>query len=146
MAKMIFVNLPVRDVAASTAFYAALGFTQDQRFSNHQASAMQWSDTISFMLLSNDFFRTFTDKAIADARTTAQALLCLSADSRDEVDAMLDKALAAGGTAHPLDPKEATDFMYGRSFEDPDGHGIELMWMDVAAFEAATQPHQPVAA
>lgn len=142
MAKMIFVNLPVRDVAASADFYAALGFVQDHRFSNDQAAAMVWSDTISFMLLSHDFFRTFTPKAIPDARTHAQALICLSADSRDAVDAMLDRAAAGGGTLHPASPQEVSKVMYGRSFEDLDGHGVELMWMDVAAFEAAQQQTQ----
>lgn len=136
MAKMIFVNLPVADVAAATAFYEAIGMTRNPAFSNEQASAMVWSDTISFMLLSHDFFRTFTPKAIPDARVTAQTLICLSADSRAEVDAILARAAAAGGSIDPVSAQEVNDFMYGRSFEDLDGHGIELMWMDAAAMQA----------
>jgi uncharacterized protein len=137
MTQMIFVNLPVADVAASTAFYEAIGFTKDPRFSNEEASAMRWSETISFMLLSHRFYATFTDKRIGDPRTTSQALLCLSADSREAVDTMLALATAAGGRVHPPSPQEVSDVMYGRSFEDLDGHGLELMWMDVAGFEAA---------
>ena len=143
MPKMIFVNLPVADVAASTAFYEALGMTRDARFSNEQASAMVWSDTITFMLLAHDFFRTFTPKAIADARTSAQALICLSGETRADIDALLARAVAAGGEAHPIDPREVNDFMYGRSFDDLDGHGIELMWMDVDAMMQAANQAEP---
>ena len=82
MAELIFVNLPVTDLARSTAFYEAIGCRRDSRFSNDVAAAMVWSDTISFMLLTPDFFRTFTPKPIADAHATCGVLLCLSRDSR----------------------------------------------------------------
>lgn len=144
MTKMIFVNLPVADVARATAFYEAIGFTQDPRFSNAMASSMQWSDSIVFMLLGHDFFRTFTPKPIADEHQATAHLLCLSMDDRVAVDAITAKAAAAGGTAD-VRPAQDHSFMYGRTFADPDGHIIEPMWMDVAAFEAAQQPQAQAA-
>lgn len=132
MSKMIFVNLPVADVAASTRFYEAIGFTKDDRFSNDQASAMVWSDTISFMLLSHNFFRSFTPKAIPDAHTSNEVLLCLSMESRAEVDAIVEKAIAAGSKGD-ISPADEHGFMYGRNFEDLDGHVFAPMWMDAEA-------------
>ena len=129
MSKLIFVNLPVTDLARSTAFYEAVGFNKNPKFSNEQASCMVWSDTIHFMLLRHDFWKTFTDKEIVDAPKAAQVLLCLTRDSRDEVDAMVAQAGAAGGRLDPT-PVQDMDFMYGRSFEDPDGHIFEISWMD----------------
>ncbi len=135
MAKMIFVNLPVADVAKATAFYEAIGMTRNEQFSNEHASAMRWSDEINFMLLGYAFYQTFTGKRIADAHATSQVLICLSRDSRAEVDSILAAALAAGGT-EPRAPQDMP-FMYGRAFEDLDGHGFEPMWMDVAGMAAA---------
>ncbi len=134
MPKMIFVNLPVADLPRSIAFYQAIGCEKNNAFSNEQAAMLVWSDTISFMLLSHDFYRTFTAKQIADAHATSEMLLCLSRDSREEVDAITNAALAAGGR----EPRPAQDmgFMYGRAFEDPDGHVFEPMWMDMAAMAA----------
>jgi|TARA_R110002012_G_scaffold80553_4_gene204263 uncharacterized protein len=129
MSKLIFVNLPVTDLARSTAFYEAVGFAKNPKFSNEQASCMVWSDTIHFMLLRHDFWKTFTDKEIVDAPKAAQVLLCLTRDSRDEVDAMVAQAGAAGGTLDPT-PVQDMGFMYGRSFEDPDSHIFEISWMD----------------
>ncbi len=146
MTKMIFVNLPVADVEKSAAFYEAIGATKDERFSQAgQAASLQFSDTIVFMLLSHDFFRTFTPKTIPDAREVAQVLVCLSEDSRQSVDATLDKAVAAGAKGDPTPKQEMGDFMYGRSFEDLDGHIVELMWMDVNAAMAAWSQPQPEA-
>ncbi|MGN6268967.1 MAG: VOC family protein [Sphingomonas sp.] len=145
MAKMIFVNLPVADVAKATAFYEAIGFTKNAQFSNEQASMMVWSDTISFMLLARPFYSTFTSKQIADAHAVSETLLCLSCDSREAVDAIVAKATAAGGRADP-GPKQDMGFMYGRSFEDLDGHHFESMWMDVAAAIASDDLHQPLVA
>ncbi|ODP37095.1 VOC family protein [Sphingomonas turrisvirgatae] len=137
MPKMIFVNLPVADVAKSTAFYEAIGFTRDARFSNEMASAMTWSDTITVMILSRDFYRTFIPhKQIANSAKTNEVLLCLSFDSREAVDAITQQAAAAGGTADIREPQDM-GFMYGRSFEDPDGHVYEPMFMDMAAAMAA---------
>jgi uncharacterized protein len=136
MPQMIFVNLPVKDVAKSTAFYEAIGCTKDPRFSNEVASAMQLSDEIVFMILGEDFFKTFTPKPIADARTTTEVLICISRDSRDAVDAIVDAAAAAGGKAD-VGPKQDMGFMYGRTFEDLDGHIFEPMFMDMEAAMAA---------
>ena len=146
MAKMIFVNLPVADVERATAFYQAIGATKDERFSQAGAgNAVVFSDTITFMLLSHDFFRTFTPKTIPDARDTAQVLLCLSEDSRDAVEGTLAKALAAGGKPDPTPRQEMGDYMYGRSFEDLDGHIVEVMWMDVdKAMAAWSNTPEPV--
>ena len=132
MPKLIFVNLPVADLPRSTAFYEAIGATKNEQFSDDTAACMVLSETIHVMLLTHDKFRQFTPKAIADAKTTSEVLICLSADSREEVDDMVDKAGAAGGAVDP-GPKQDYGFMYGRSFEDPDGHIWEVMWMDVAA-------------
>jgi predicted lactoylglutathione lyase len=130
--QMIFINLPVADVARATAFYEAIGCVQDPRFSNEVASSMQLSDTIVFMLLSHDFFKTFTPKPIADAHAATEALICISRDSREAVDAIVEKAAAAGGKAD-VGPKQDMGFMYGRTFEDPDGHIFEPMFMDLEA-------------
>ncbi len=132
MAKMIFVNLPVRDVKKSTDFYLSLGATKDERFSDETGSCLVFSDTIFIMALSHEKFAQFTTKEIADAHRSAQVLLCLSCDSSAEVDDTVAKAAAAGGKADP-GPKQDFGFMYGRSFEDLDGHIFEVMWMDVEA-------------
>lgn len=102
---------------------------------------MMISETIHVMLLTHDKFRQFTPKTISDAKTTSEVLICLSADGRDAVDDILTKAKAAGGSGDP-GPKQDYGFMYGRSFEDPDGHIWEIMWMDV---EAATKAQSAAA-
>lgn len=131
--KMIFVNLPVADVEKSVAFYEAIGFTKDARFSRPGvAAAMVWSDAIVFMILSHAHFAEFTAKRIIDAKKEVQTLLCLSIDGRAGVDGIVEKAVAAGGKADP-GPKQDHGFMYGRSFEDRDGHVFEPMWMDLEA-------------
>lgn len=131
MPKMIFINLPVADVARSTAFYEAIGFEKNPQFSNEQASSMVWSDTIYLMLLSHDFYRTFTPKPIADSHATSGALYAMSFDSRADVDAFTDAAIAAGGReAHEA---EDLGFMYSRAFEDFDGHGFGPFYMDAEA-------------
>ena len=133
MAKMIFVNLPVADLERSIAFYRALGAEQNMQFSDATAAMMRFSDEIAVMLLTHDKYRQFTSKPIADAHASSQVLLCLSAEGgRGEVDAMVDRAAAAGGVPDP-GPKQDYGFMYGRSFEDPDGHHWEAAWMDMAA-------------
>lgn len=132
MPKMIFVNLPVADLARATAFYESVGATKNPQFSDGTASCMVFSDTIYAMLLTHEKYRHFTSKTIVDARTGSEVMLALSADSRAEVDAMVDKARAGGVVVDPT-PKQDLSFMYGRSFEDPDGHIWEVFWMDVAA-------------
>jgi uncharacterized protein len=140
MAKMIFVNLPVTDLARSMAFYESVGFTNNPQFTNDQAAAMMWSDEIVVMLLRHDFWKTFTTKTIPNAHQSAQVLLCLSHDSQDAVNGIVDSALTAGGKAEPT-PTQDLGFMYGRSFEDPDGHIWENVYMNMAAM-----PEQPAEA
>jgi uncharacterized protein len=132
MTKMIFVNLPVRDMAASTAFYVALGGTVNPQFSNDQATSIMLSDTIGVQLLTHAHYRGFTERPIGDARRESQALLAITADSRDAVDATLMRAAAAGGRADP-NPVQDHDFMFLRTVEDPDGYVWEVLWMDPAA-------------
>ncbi len=134
MPKMIFVNLPVADLDRSIAFYEAIGATRNPQFSDDTAACMIVSDTIFVMLVTHDKFRQFTPKAIADSRTTSEVLVCLTADSREEVDRTVEKA-AAGGKLDPA-PRQDLGFMYLRSFEDPDGHIWEVTWMDVEAMQA----------
>jgi uncharacterized protein len=136
MSKLIFINLPVADLERATAFYQAVGAQKNEQFSDNTASCMVFSDTIHAMLLTHDKFRQFTPKRIADARATSEVLIAISADSRDAVDAMVEKARAAGGAPDP-GPKQDHGFMYGRSFEDPDGHIWEVVWMDVEAAKKA---------
>jgi hypothetical protein len=128
---MIFVNLPVHDVERSKAFYAAIGFRNEPKFSNEAAAMMVLSETISVMLLTHPFYATFTRKPIADANNSSQVLLCISCESPTEVDRITDAAGTAGGKTD-LSQKDGTTGgpMYGRDFEDPDGHQWELMWMD----------------
>ena len=106
MTKMIFVNLPVKDLAASTRFYKAIGCEQNMQFSNEQAAMMVWSETISFMLLTHEYFGTFTAKRIADAQQTCEVLLALSRDSREEVDTINQAAAANGGKADVRPPQD----------------------------------------
>lgn len=136
MTRLVFINLPVDDLARATAFYEAIGAKKNPQFSDETASCMVLSDTIHVMPMVHDKFRQFTPKKIADAKTSSQVLICISADSRDEVDQTIGKAQGAGGRADPS-PKQDYGFMYGRSFEDPDGHIWEVVWMDVAAATAA---------
>jgi uncharacterized protein len=137
MSKLIFVNLPVADLARSTAFYEAVGATKNPQFSDHGGSCMVFSDAIHVMLLTHGKFSQFTSRPIADARATVQVLLCLSAESREAVDATVARAVSAGGQPDPS-PVDEYGWMYGRSFEDPDGHLWGINWMDLAGCAAAT--------
>ena len=139
MSRMIFVNLPVTDLERSKAFYAAVGATNEPKFSNEAAAMMKFSDEVNVMLLTHDFWRTFTAKEIPDAHKVAQVLLALSADSPAAVDQMVADATSAGGVADPTPKQDMGGMMYGRSFEDPDGHIWEVMWMDAAAAEAGAE-------
>ena len=136
MANMIFVNLPVADQQRSIAFYKAVGAEQNMQFSDETAACMVFSDAIHVMILTHDKYRQFTSKPIADAHASSQVLLCLNTSSRDEVDRITQSAGAAGGKADP-GPVQDHGWMYSRSFEDPDGHHWELVWMDMAALAGA---------
>jgi predicted lactoylglutathione lyase len=134
MSRMIFVNLPVADLGKSRGFLEALGATNEPKFTDETAACMQLSDSIFVMLLTHDKFKQFTPRPIADATAGSEVLLCLSADSREQVDSSVERAVSAGGTADP-GPKQDYGVMYGRSVADPDGHIWEIMWMDPAAAE-----------
>lgn len=129
----IFVNIPTGDLERSKAFYTALGADINPLFTDDNAAAVVWNDTVYFMVLHRDYLQTFTEKPIVDPATHAQTLIALSLDSRDAVDRMLAAGITAGGT----EPKPATDhgFMYTRDLEDPDGNILEFFWMDPAAVE-----------
>jgi predicted lactoylglutathione lyase len=131
--RLLFVNLPVEDVAATKAFHEALGFTFDPKFTDESCACLVVSDKAYVMLIDRTRFADFTAKPIADG-TATESILCVSADSRDGVDALADAALAAGATParEPMDH----GFMYGRSFHDLDGHLWEVMWMSQEAVEA----------
>lgn len=138
---MIFVNLPVTDLERSVAFYEAVGATRNQFTDGATASGVSFSDAIHVMLLTHKKFSEFTTRAIA-GRDTAQTLLCLSCASRAAVDAAVASAVAAGGVADP-GPVQEHGFMYGRSFEDPDGHIWEVAWMDPAAMHSPAPAAEP---
>ena len=131
MHPQIFVNLPIENMARSQAFFSAMGYRFNPEFTNDQGACLVVGDNLFVMLLVKDFYQTFTSKAIADARTTSEVLVCLSCQSRDEVDALVDKAAAAGATT----PRPAQDlgFMYSRSFDDLDGHTWEFVHMPDAS-------------
>jgi hypothetical protein len=128
--RKIFVNLPVKDLDKSMAFFKALGFTFNAQFTDETAACMVISDDIFAMLLTHDKFKQFTPKAIADTSKTSEVLTALSADSKDEVNKMVEAALKAGG--QKLREPQDYGFMYERSFQDLDGHIWEIMWMDPA--------------
>lgn len=131
---MIFVNLPVADVGRSRAFYEALGFTINESFSGERSACVVLSDTIYAMIMEPAAFAEFTDLPVADAHAATAAMYALTADGRDEVDALLERAVTAGGTA--ARPPRDLGFRYSRDFRDPDGHHWEVFWMDpVAAAE-----------
>ncbi|KRA42738.1 VOC family protein [Pseudoxanthomonas sp. Root630] len=134
MSTQIFVNLPVRDLDKAKAFFSALGYASNPQFTDENAACVVISDSIYVMLLVEPFFQGFTRKSLCDARTHTEVLICFSVASRSEVDAMVAKALAAGGR----EPMEAKDygFMYQRGFEDLDGHLWEVVRMDESGVPA----------
>ena len=136
MTHKIFVNLPVKDLAVSMEFFGKLGFEFNPDFANENGVCMVVSDNIFVMLLMEDFFQTFTKKEVADATKTTEVLTALSVESREAVDELLSVALEAGGQ----EAREPQDhgFMYGRSFEDPDGHIWEIFYMDEKAVSEET--------
>lgn len=129
----VFVNLPVADLPRSRAFYAALGFSFDERFSDDNAACVVVSESIFLMLLRRDYFATFAPRPVGDPARDTSVLVALSRDSREAVEAFMAAGLGAGGT----DNGRVQDFgfMYGRSISDPDGHVLEPVWMDVTAYE-----------
>jgi hypothetical protein len=131
MSRKIFVNLPVRDLRASMDFFAALGFGFNAQFTDETAACMEIAPDISAMLLTTEKFKGFTPKPVCDAREATEVLVCLSCESRVEVDALVAKAVAAGGSTYN-EPQDH-GFMYGHGFQDPDGHIWELITFEPAA-------------
>jgi uncharacterized protein len=129
----IFVNMPTTDLERSKAFYTALGFTINPLFTDENAACVVLSDDIYFMVLTREYLGTFTDKQIIDPKTQAQVSIALTRDTRDDVDEVLAKGLAAGGS----EPREAQDygFMYSRDLEDPDGNILGFLFMEPSAVE-----------
>ena len=136
---MIFVNLPVSDLAASRGFLEAIGAINEPKFTDETAAMMRFSEAINVMLLTRDKFASFTPREIADSHALSEVLIALSRDSREAVDATIDAAVAAGGSADP-GPRQDFGVMYGRSVADPDGHIWEFVWMDVDAAEQGASP------
>lgn len=131
-ARKLFVNLPVRDLKRSMAYFRELGFEFNAKFTNDQAAAMLINDDAWVMLLTVPFFQTFTKREVCDTAVSTEVLLCISAPSRVAVDELVARAVAAGGKPAQDEPQDH-GFMYGSSFYDLDGHGWEVMWMDPAA-------------
>ena len=131
MHKQIFVNLPIADMQKSQAFFKQLGYTFNPDFTNDQGACMVVGENLYVMLLVKDFFQGFTGKPVADATQSTEVLVCLSCESRAEVDDLVARAVAAGGSA-PRPPQDY-GFMYGHGFEDLDGHIWELAYMEPGA-------------
>jgi predicted lactoylglutathione lyase len=134
--RKIFVNLGVKDLGRSVEFFTKLGFTFDARFTDETATCMIVSDEAFVMLLVESRFKEFTKKELVDPATHTEAIVAFSAESREQVDELADRALEAGGT--PANDPMDHGFMYGRSFDDLDGHMWELIWMDPSALEKGT--------
>lgn len=135
MSTKIFVNLPTADLERSKAFYTGLGCEINPLFTDENAACVVWSDDVYFMVLTREFFATFTDKEVVDPSGAAQVLVALSRESREDVDAVIAAGLAAGGT-EPAGRTQDYGFMYSRDLEDPDGNVLEFMYMSE---EAAAQ-------
>jgi predicted lactoylglutathione lyase len=133
MTTSIFVNITTTDLERSKAFYSALGYTINPQFTDENAACVVLDENVYFMVLTREYFGTFTDKQVTDPKTHAQALIALSRDSREDVDDVLAKGLAAGGT----EPRDGQDlgFMYSRDLEDPDGNILEFLYMSPQAAE-----------
>jgi len=145
MSRLIFVNLAVEDLGRSVDFFTQLGFSFDPRFTDESGTCMVVSDQAYVMLLVKNRFKDFTPKELADPTAQTEAIVAFSAESRAEVDELADRALATGGSP-ANEPIEMADFMYSRSFYDPDGHLWELVWMDPRALEESPTTAQAGAA
>ena len=137
--RMIFVNLPTSDLDRSKEFYTALGCEINPLFTDENAASVVWSENVHFMVLTREYFATFTTKTVVDPRDSAQVLIALTRDSREHVDETLAAGLAAGGS----EPREPQDygFMYSRSLEDLDGNILEFLYMEPGAAEAGPEAY-----
>lgn len=140
MSTNIFVSYATADLARSTAFYTALGATINPLFSDENATCLVWDENIYLMVLKREFFATFTDKQVADPAITAQVQVAFTRDSREDIDAVAEAGLAAGGS----EPRPAQDlgFMYSRDLEDPDGNIVAFVWMAPQAAEQGPEAYQ----
>ncbi|WP_111720931.1 VOC family protein [Homoserinimonas sp. OAct 916] len=139
MATQIFVNLPTTDLERSKKFFTGLGWTINPNFTDENAACVVIDENVFLMVLTREFFATFTDKPIGDPHTSVQVQTSLSRESRAEVDALLEKALAAGA-AEPREPQDY-GFMYSRDFVDPDGNEFGVLWMDALASEVGPEAY-----
>lgn len=146
MTNMMFLNIPVRDVAKAVAFYEALGATKNPKFSDDSGACLVLSDHIYIMALSHEKFGSFIPgREIADANAAVGQIICITQDSRADVDAVVEKAAAAGGVAD-ITPADDYGFMYGRNFADLDGHLWNIFWMDPVAAEKGPEAFMAEAA
>lgn len=136
MPTKIFVNLPVKNLDKSKTFFEKLGFNFNKQFTDENAACLVISNDIYAMLITKKFFKRFTKKTIANATKTTEVLIALSTDNRAKVDELADKAIASGGKSH-REPEEQ-GWMYSRSFEDPDGHIWELLYIDESKIPSKT--------
>ncbi|MET0634862.1 MAG: VOC family protein [Chitinophagaceae bacterium] len=138
MSKQIYVNLPVKDLKKSRRFFESMGYEFNPKFTNEKAGCLILGENHFVMLLTESMFSDFTKKPISDATKTTEVIIALDCESREEVDAIVGKAVAAGATIY----RDADDsgYMYSRSFADPDGHQWEYLWMDMAAFAQKGEP------
>jgi predicted lactoylglutathione lyase len=137
MSRQVYINLPVKDLSASTKFYQDLGFTLNPDFSDENASAVTWSDDIIFMLLTHDFYKKFTSKNIPDLTQNTACLIAISLDSREAVQKFADTAKANGGSYFEAEPNKGLDFMFGLEVTDLDGHTLEPVFMDLSKLPGA---------
>ncbi|MGV9744373.1 VOC family protein [Rhodococcus zopfii] len=148
MSRMLFANLPVKDVTATRAFFDTLGFTFNEMFCDANTACMEINEQTYIMFLEEPRFRNFINDDICDTGKAREVLLAFSADSRTDVDGIVDAAIAAGGTdwTTPGSAEADTEFMYGRAFRDLDSHVWEVSWMDIEAAAAAMGPQAEGAA
>jgi uncharacterized protein len=134
MSKQIYLNLPVKDLVASTAFYEALGFVKNTQMSDTNGSCMNWSEEIVIMLLTHEFYAKFTKKTIPDLTQTSSCLISLTMDSKDAVQQFADVAKTNGGSYFEAEPNKELDFMFTLEVTDLDGHTLEPFYMDISKF------------
>lgn len=139
MATSIFVNVPTADLERSKRFYTALGATLNPLFTDDNAACVVWDENVYFMVLTNEYFSSFTDKQVVDPKTHTHALIALTRDSRADVDRAIEAGVANGGT-EPNEPQDL-GFMYSRDLEDPDGNGIQFTFMEPAAVEQGPEAY-----
>lgn len=138
MHAMIFVNLPVADIERSRKFFTGLDYTFDEKFSGGNALTLVLGENQFAMLMQRDSFDSLHPVETVDASKTKECVVCLSVDSRDAVDTLVERAITVGGTAGDI---EDHGFMYGRSYNDPDGHSWQIFWMDRVAFAAGIEEY-----